>query len=322
MAFDQISTSVSIISSGLIGYQGISLTDFTLSSASLIATGSAIEIAGAYFKATVDITPNASSWTAITSNTTAYLTLTASGTAGSQILSAAWTNTAPTWSTSKQGWYASAASVVRVVATAYKNGATSYLGKRILNNEQDILPVKHNWQGEVVLITTGSGLWTVPSDVYKIRVTCVGGGGGGGSFSATTNGTSGSNTTFYTVTGIGGLRGADGGAGSVGIAGSPGQIGLPPGSIYHSGGNGGGNGANSYDTTAGYGGGGVGGVGNATYPGGYGGEGTNISAIIATVLAVIPGQTYSYAVGAGGTGATSVLGNAGDGGSGCIIIEY
>jgi len=36
------------------------------------------------------------------------------------------------------------------------------------------------WRGEKVLLTSGSGNWTVPDGVRKIRVTCVGGGGGGG----------------------------------------------------------------------------------------------------------------------------------------------
>jgi hypothetical protein len=136
LAFTQISTSVTILNSGQIGYIGISLTNFTTSAASLIASGSGIEIGGGWFKADTDITPNASSWTAITTATTAYLGLTPSGTAGSQIISAAWLSYAPAWSTSKQGWYASVASVSRVVASAYKVGPTSYSNKVVLNNPQ------------------------------------------------------------------------------------------------------------------------------------------------------------------------------------------
>ena len=131
MAFSQIPSSITIIQSGLIGYQAISLTEFTTSAASLIAAGSSVEIAGAYFKAGTDITPDASSLTAISSLTTCYLALTPSSTAGSQILTATWESAAPVWSDSKQGWYASAASNVRIVASMYKVASGNYISKFI-----------------------------------------------------------------------------------------------------------------------------------------------------------------------------------------------
>ena len=127
MAFDQISTSVTIISSGLLGYQAISLSPIGDASATTVITaGSCVEIASAFFKASTDITPGATSWTAITTGATAYITLTPSGSAGTQILTADWSSTAPTWSTSKQGWYASTASSVRYVGAAYKDGASTW----------------------------------------------------------------------------------------------------------------------------------------------------------------------------------------------------
>jgi hypothetical protein len=136
MAFDQIATSVSILSSGLKGYQSVSLTDITLTTASAIAAGSAVEVANAFFLASADITINASSWTAITTATTAWLTLSPSGSAGSQILSGAWSSSEPIWADDKQGYYASAASTTRVVALAYKEGTSSYRNKTILPNIQ------------------------------------------------------------------------------------------------------------------------------------------------------------------------------------------
>lgn len=138
MAFSQIATSVTILNSGLIGYHGVSLTNIATSALSVIAAGSSIEIAGAFFKADTDITPNASSWTAITTATNAYLGLTPSGTAGSQILSAAYVSTTPVWSTSKQGWYTSAGSNIRIVSKEYKNSNTSALAKYIIKKEQDL----------------------------------------------------------------------------------------------------------------------------------------------------------------------------------------
>jgi hypothetical protein len=122
----------------------ISLTNYTTSAVSAISQGSAVEIAGGFFLADSEITINASSWTAISTTGTAYLALTPSGSAGSQTLAAAWTSTAPTWSESKQGWYATAASNTRVVGSCYKNGTASYTKKYILNTQQDI-GVSHIW---------------------------------------------------------------------------------------------------------------------------------------------------------------------------------
>jgi hypothetical protein len=124
MAINQITTSVSVLNSGLSGFLGVSLTNYETSGLSAIAAGSCVEIGGTFFLCTVEETINASSWTAITTAATAYLALTPSGTAGSQILTASWLNYAPVWSESKQGWYASAGSITRVIGSAYKVSAT------------------------------------------------------------------------------------------------------------------------------------------------------------------------------------------------------
>ena len=97
----QISTSVSIISS-LLGFQALSLSNMNTSAATVITAGSKVEIKSAFFNFSTDLTPNASSWTAIATANTAYLTLLPSGTAGSQIVSASWSVTAPVWSDSAQ----------------------------------------------------------------------------------------------------------------------------------------------------------------------------------------------------------------------------
>lgn len=131
----QISTSVSIISS-LLGYQAISLSNMSTSAATVITAGSKVEIKSAFFNFTSDLTPNATSWTVITTGMTAYIHLTPSGTAGSQIVSGSWSSTAPVWSDSAQGWYASAASSIRVIGGCYKGGSASYRSKFILVSAQ------------------------------------------------------------------------------------------------------------------------------------------------------------------------------------------
>ncbi|HUW45692.1 MAG TPA: hypothetical protein VMW50_07845 [Dehalococcoidia bacterium] len=133
------------------------MTEFTTSANSAIAAGSGIEIAGAFFKASEIITPNASSWTAIATASTAYLGLTPSGTAGTQILSAAWISTAPVWATDKQGWYSSAGSNIRAVASAYKAAGATAQSEKTLYNKFNIIKGT-NWNTALAALL-GAG-WT------------------------------------------------------------------------------------------------------------------------------------------------------------------
>lgn len=314
----QITTSVTIINSGLIGYQGISLTDFATTTVSAIAAGSGIEIAGAFFKFSTNETINASSWTAITTATTAYLGLTPSGTAGSQILTAAWISSAPVWETSKQGWYSSAGSSIRVVASVYKGSATQYLNKFILENNQDT-----KFRGIEERIITGSGNWIVPTGIHRIRVKCIGGGGGGTSSSDSGVGSGGGGTNIGSVpwsiinvipgqliaysVGAGGASNAAGndttftGAitgikGGVGVTGGAGGAGPAIGGID-------GGSAQSSGNTGGSGG--VGGRGG-TFSAGTGGN----------------SPYYGGGGGGGGIETGPIYRAGGAGGSGIIIIEY
>ena len=162
MAVSQISTSVTIIDS-LLGFQAVSLTAFDTASVPTIAAGSKVEVAGAFFTFSSDESINATSWTAISTGDTAYITLTPSGTAGSQILTAAWTSTAPAWSTSKQGYYASAGSDVRVCGGCIKKGTSGseYDKKWIYNKrsgESNVTPMTILYEG------------TCTSAVYAIQI--------------------------------------------------------------------------------------------------------------------------------------------------------
>lgn len=133
---NQISTSVSILSSGLKGYQAVSLSALTTSSAPSILAGSAVEIASAWFYWATDEEP--SGFSSITTATSCYIALAPSGSAGNQIVSAGYVADAPTWVDSKQGWYSSAGSSTRVIAHVYKTGTTAYDYKSVLrpfNNE-------------------------------------------------------------------------------------------------------------------------------------------------------------------------------------------
>lgn len=128
----QIATSSSQLTYAIQGYNGINLTNWTTSAASVIAAGSGVEVAGAFFRFSSDDTNDATSFSAIATNATAYLQLVPSGTAGSQIVTSSWASTAPTFRADLGGWYASAASSTRYVAGCVKTGATSYELKFII----------------------------------------------------------------------------------------------------------------------------------------------------------------------------------------------
>lgn len=155
MPFNQIATAVTIISS-LNGWQAVSLTNMATSAQSLIASGSKVEIGGAFFGATENITPNASSWTVVGTGSVAYITVTPSGSAGSQVLSAAYTSTAPTWRTDYQGWYASAGSLVRYIGGVTKTSATQYDDAFTLEAAQ----VRKSFNGMTLVASTFVGAVT------------------------------------------------------------------------------------------------------------------------------------------------------------------
>lgn len=323
MAGSQISTSVSIIDS-LSGFMALSLTEYNTSAAAAIAAGSKVEIAGAFFQFPSDETPTG--WAAIVTATTAYIALTASGTAGSQVVNAGYVSTAPTWRDDLQGWYASAASSVRIVASIYKAEATRYVNKRVLDIKQAATTTEiYNQHGSQVFLS--SGTFTVPWGVDTIYITgCAAGGNGGesgspsgagggggewaikksftvvaGSSYTVTIGTVGSNTSI-------GLFSLNCGSSASGLtAGNGGTLSYGTGA----GGNGG-----TYETpgTAGFqpGGGTVssgGGGGGGSY--GSGGFGTN----------TVKGNNGGYGGGGGGS-VTSAGGDPGTGGPAIIIVEW
>ena len=162
-----------------------------------------------------------------------------------------------------------------------------------------------NGVGAIEAITTGSGNWTVPDGVYRIKVTATGGGGGGGYGSSGTDGT---DTTFSTLTAGGGKAGDSDGAGTGSASATGGALNLrgmtaggfkSGGSVFGDGGS-----TLGVDVLPFNGGGG--------FPGGGGG------ATCIGVLSVVPGDLIAYAVGGGGAGG----GTGQAGATGIIVIEY
>jgi len=174
-----------------------------------------------------------------------------------------------------------------------------------------------NGVGAIETITSGSGNWTVPDGVYRIKVTVVGGGGGG--YNGGSNGVDGGNTTFGAFTGSGGKAGnysfGAGGAASGGDLNISGGTGYAYYSAVGGGsthGYGGAMRTGGSDAGYGYGSGGAGGPSGSPANGG-GGGGTAIG-----TMSVEPGDLIAYSIGSGGSGGSG----SGAGASGIIIIEY
>lgn len=189
----------------------------------------------------------------------------------------------------------------------------------------------NNGIGAMTVYTSGSGNFTVPDGVYRIKVTCVGGGGGG--TGDTGFGGGGGNTTFSTLTANGGsgtaypyAGGAGGTAsgGDINITGQSGgygnnaivpnnQSGAGGSTILGHGGASTGQGTGNSGTGYGSGGSGVSNSPHSTYGGG-GAGGACIK-----IFTTTPGGTLAYSVGSGGAGGS---GGGGAGAGGIIIIEY
>lgn len=216
------------------------------------------------------------------------------------------------------------------------SAADAQIGTRIWNP-----PV---WTSQV--LTSGSGAtYTTPSGARQLRITMVGGGGGGAGVSSSAGtavaGAAGSDTIFNSIHATGGTagnqfvsggstsagtgsatdraQGAGGGTGSSGSILAAGQASGAGGSstrggagnsVFAIGSNAGGNAA----ANSGSGGGGAynNSGGNA---GAGGGAGETVMLIINS-----PSATYTYTVGAKGTGGASTS-NGGNGGDGIIIVN-
>lgn len=153
-----------------------------------------------------------------------------------------------------------------------------------------------NGIGAIATLTSGSGNWTVPAGVYRIKVTAVGQGG----LNRSPGATSGDSTTFHTVTAGGGIFNGIGGTatgGDINIDGHDAPV--VGGGVSVDGGR------SAFGGQYGLGGYG-GGAGGPIYQAGGGG------ATAVKIFSVEPGDSLAYSV-----GDSAFAGN-----DGIIIIEY
>lgn len=123
MSLDIKADSADKYNRGQKGFNGVSLTNFDNTSAPQIASGSVFEIGGALFEASTNET--ITGWSSISDNTNAYIYVTDGG---GGTATAAYSATAPTWDTSKQGWYNGLA---RAVAGLYRVDVSTYAEKYV-----------------------------------------------------------------------------------------------------------------------------------------------------------------------------------------------
>lgn len=244
-----------------------------------------------------------------------------------------------------------AISIVRKNGTALKGGeiADGMIAHLVYDGTNFQLSNAHSVTPTLTNLTSGSGTYTVGAGINYIRVRGWGGGGGGvGSWVSPTVGTSGGDggdTTFGSYTGKGGKGAPFGGQGGLGgiatgsgitrdgqngnsglgnsgkgtVGGQGGNSALINGAgVHYHGGSFAGQAGKTNSGGGGSGGGTDAGVLNSSSGGGGGG-----SSSFEVIIEVTPGDTFSYAIGAGGTagsaGASGFIG--GVGAAGKIEIE-
>ncbi len=129
MAGAQITVALTQLESQRFGYHSISLTNLGSTAEPEIAAGSKVEIGGALFNFAAP--ESITGWGGIANDSVVWIKLVVAGAA----VTAVFTTTAPTWSTSKQGWYSG---LDRYIAGLYKDGSALYAGKHLLECRQTV----------------------------------------------------------------------------------------------------------------------------------------------------------------------------------------
>lgn len=155
MALTQTTNDVSRLEDSYKGYNGVSLTNFAATTEPQIALGSVIEIGGSILKAAAN--ESITGWAGIGDGNDVYIYVDTAG-------AASFSTTAPTWDTSKQGYYNG---TDRAVAGVYKTDATTWDDKYIIKNINSILNTKE----------LGTGLTLIKMPLYHVQHKTAGDGG-------------------------------------------------------------------------------------------------------------------------------------------------
>lgn len=142
MAGSQVTIMANQVEKGRLGYQSVSLTNFSSDTLEpTVAAGSKIEIGDALFEFAVN--ESITGWAGIANSSDVYIHLTVSGAS----VAASFSTAAPTWDTAKQGWYSGSD---RVIGGLYKDGSGNY-ARKWLYEEKQVASVKRYGNGAVEL---------------------------------------------------------------------------------------------------------------------------------------------------------------------------
>jgi len=149
-----------------IGKHNVSLTNYDNTSLPAVAVGSIVEVNGTLYKFTSESAISGSP-----SDGVVYIYLVPSGdpALGTAIITPTFSNVAPTWSDSKQGWYGTGGSAnYRYLEFAlYKNSALWYKFNLILPDKSSNVIVYAKAPGSQVISDTSATLLTL-NEVYDI----------------------------------------------------------------------------------------------------------------------------------------------------------
>ncbi len=137
-------------------FHGLSLTNTGNDNEPAIAAGSLAEVAGTLFKFTSE--EAITGWGAIANDTDAYIKLVPAGT-DPDTVTAEFTDTAPTWSDTKQGWYGTGGSANHRYVAGVKRGTTAadYWEKYYIKWQPGDLATKIVRIGDWNMYVTGGG---------------------------------------------------------------------------------------------------------------------------------------------------------------------
>ena len=142
------------------GFMRISLTNFSASAASSIATGSVLECAGSIYS----FTETAISLATGTASVSVAIYFNVIPSAGGTTVTVVRNSTAPVWVDAKQGFYASVASVSRVIGGEYIGTAATYYSKYLYTGENLIYCLQTNETRPILKKRIAIGEWNMDAD--------------------------------------------------------------------------------------------------------------------------------------------------------------
>jgi hypothetical protein len=137
------------------------LDSLTATTEITIKNGSEVEVAGALYEFQADETESGGTWAGIGANNTVYVYVVPAGSTATFIYSI----TAPTWDTSKQGWYNGTS---RAVVSLYKDAGNLYQKKCILPSWSQPFALPGGVARKVVSTSGALGVLSVTGDTEYI----------------------------------------------------------------------------------------------------------------------------------------------------------